>query len=98
MIGIAETNISSDQKDLYNIDEYNSFYSDKIPDKSKGTGVAIYVHDSFNSTFYSQASTNLPHIESLFVQVTKGKETINVVVMYRPPNTKFADFLVEAKN
>ena len=55
------------------------------------------MHDSFNCTFYSQASTNLPHIESIFVQVTKGKETINVGVMYRPPNTKFADFLVEAK-
>ena len=62
VIGIAETNINSDRKDLYKIDEYNSFYSDKIPDKSKGTGVAIYVHDSFNSTFYSQASTNLPQI------------------------------------
>ena len=97
VIGIAETNISSDQKYLYNIDEYNSFYSDKIPDKSKGTGVAIYVHNSFSSTFYSQVSTNLPHIERLFVQVTKGKETINVGVMYLPPNTKFADFLVEAK-
>ena len=45
VIGIAETNINSDQKDLYKIDEYNSFYSDKIPDKSKGTGVATYVHD-----------------------------------------------------
>ena len=92
VIGIAETNISSDQKDLYNINEYNSFYSDKIPDKSKGTGFAIYVHDSFNSTFYSQASINLPHIESLFVQITKGKETINVGVMYRQTCIYTSDF------
>ena len=65
VIGIAETNISSDQKDLYNIDEYNSFYSDKIPDKSKGTGVAIYVHQGqkeiaacAESRFFTLFATN----------------------------------------
>ena len=99
VIGIVETNVNSDQKELYKLDGYNSFYSDKILDKSTGTGVAVYVHESFNATYNPEASIILPHIESLFVEIKQGSnEKINVGIIYRPPNTKIADFLNEAKN
>ena len=50
VIGIAETNVNSDQKDLYKLDNYNSFYSNKLDGKKSGTGLAIYV--DIVHTFY----------------------------------------------
>ena len=67
VIGIAETNVNSDQKDLYRLDNYESFYSDKLDDKKSGTGIALYVHEKFNATKNIVASTTVPHLESLFL-------------------------------
>ena len=47
-IGLAETNVDSEHKDLYKLKNYNNFYTDRLPNKSSGTGIALYVHDSFS--------------------------------------------------
>ena len=98
VIGICETNINSDQKEMYILDDYNSFYSDKNPEKATGTGVAIYVNNSFNSKLIPDASVTHEHMESIFVELSDSKEKINVGVIYRPPNSKIKDFLEESKN
>ena len=101
VIGLVETNVNSDQKELYKLDGYISFYSDKILDKSTGTGVAVYIHESLNATYNSEASVTLPHIETVFVEIKQGSNSndkINVGIVYRPPNTKITDFINEAKN
>ena len=97
IIGICETNVNSDQKDLYCLQEHNSFYSDKLEGKKSGTGIALYVHEKFNAIKNIVASTTQPHLECIFLKVTKGKLNMNVGVVYRPPNSNFNDFLSELR-
>ncbi|MCP4490578.1 MAG: hypothetical protein GY820_25175, partial [Gammaproteobacteria bacterium] len=94
---IAETNINADQSKLYQLTNYNSFYSDKLSDKKSGTGVGLYLHRSFNATVNGEASITSPHLECLFLKVTKDTEQLNVGVLYRPPNSTFTDFMHEIK-
>ena len=49
LIGLTEKNVDSCHKDLYPLDGFKSYYSDKLPNKSTGTGVALYIHESFNA-------------------------------------------------
>ena len=65
VIGLAETNTDHQQASLYPIDNYNSFYSETLPGKSKGTGVALYVYSSFNATINKLLGIETPDIESL---------------------------------
>ena len=45
VIGIAETNITKCNKDLYKIsDNYTSINSSKIEGKSKGSGIGMFIH------------------------------------------------------
>ena len=98
IIGIAETNVNSDQKELFPLNEHNSFYSDKLDGKKSGTGLGLYIHEKFNTTKNTLASVTLPHLESLFLNVTKDKITVNVGVVYRPPSGSHQDFLNDLKN
>ena len=95
LIGIAETNIESCHKDMYCLDGYKSFYSDKLPGKDTGTGVAIYVHESFNSVVNEQLSSVSQHLETVFVIIGKGSKTINAGVVYRSPNSNCQEFLAD---
>ena len=95
VIGLAETNTEPAQSSLYPLEGYNSFYNDTMPDKTKGTGVALYVHNSFNATINKNACTVTHDIESLFLNVTKNETQINVGVIYRPPNGNAKEFLNE---
>ena len=42
-IALAETNVSQNKGDLYKLSNYSHFYNDKIPNKTKGTGVCLYI-------------------------------------------------------
>ena len=95
LIGLAETNADTQHKDLYKLDNYNSFYNERLPGKSSGTGVALYVHDLFSAKMIHDTCITYPHIETLFAEVKKGNTTINAGVLYRPPNSLFKDFLDE---
>ena len=57
--------------------------------------MALYIHESFNALIYEEVTTTLPHLETLFVKITKGNLTINAGVVYRPPNSCFQEFLLE---
>ena len=62
-IGLAETNVDAEHKDLYKLTNYNNFYADRLPNKSSGTGIALYVHDSFSVKVLHDACTPHPHID-----------------------------------
>ena len=47
IIGICETNIDSSHKDMYFIEGYDSCYQSKISEKSKGSGLGIYIKDTY---------------------------------------------------
>ena len=50
---------------------------------------------NLNVKVLHDACTTHPHIETIFVQVKKGNTTLNVGVLYRPPNSVFKDFIGE---
>ena len=92
IIGLAETNTDPEHACLFPLNNYRSFYNNCMEDKSKGTGVAIYVHESLNATVNEYASTTLPHLETIFLNIAKGGKFMNVGVVYRPPNGSFSEF------
>ena len=52
--------------------QFLHFYSDKLENKKSGTGIALYVHETFNAIKNIVASTTQPHLECIFLKVTKG--------------------------
>ena len=98
VIGLAETNTNPSLKSLYPITNYNSFYQETIVDKLKGTGVALYVHKSFNVTHNKPLSQTNLNIESLFLSISHGDTYINVGVIYRPPSGDANKFIDELHN
>ena len=94
-IALAETNTDPYLQNLYQIPEYNGFYQSTLQGKSKGTGVALYIHDQFNAEQLEEQSFCNPDIESLFLKLTcpSSSETITVGVVYRPPSGSVTAFL-----
>ena len=87
IIGIAETNVYKDESSsLYKIDNYKSFYGEKIQGKSKGTGTALYVHDAFNAVENEKFTLTTPNMESVFVTINNNGNEINIGTIYRSPN------------
>lgn len=95
VIGIAETNIDICHKNLYKIDNYNSEYNDKFFDKSKGSGVAMYVHSTLNFNRIEKFSHCTRNLESLFIKITNVESPLLVGVIYRPPSGELSEFLSE---
>ena len=97
VLGLAETNCTSDNKSLYNIPNFTSFYQDVLQvdgiNKKKGTGVALYVHSSLNAVLDTENSFINPHIETLFISITNTPKLINIGVVYRPPSGDTTLFL-----
>ena len=95
IIGIAETNIDSQHKNLYNLVQYNCEYHSKFLDKSKGSGIALYIHESLDYNRlekFCQCTTNL---ECLFVEITNTEQPLTVGVVYRPPSGDLSNFYNE---
>ena len=97
IIGLAETNIDPENKDLYFLDDYTSFYQDPYPCKNKGTGVALYIHNSLNATLESHLSHTSQNLETLFITFSYNSHPTTVGVVYRPPNGNFDEYLNELK-
>ena len=94
-IGIAETNIDSDLKDLYKIPGYNSEYNDKFPGKAKGSGVGLYIRDCFIHNRMDSLCICSPNLESVFVSITNMNSPLTIGVLYRPPGGTEIDALNE---
>ena len=65
VIGIAETNIDPIHKDLFMLDNYVSFYQDTQAGKSKGTGVALYIHYSLVASVNQNLSHTSQNLETI---------------------------------
>lgn len=86
IIALAETNTKAENCDLYPISGYSHFYGNKLPGKSKGSGVCLYVHNSLNAMINEQLSTTTKNLETLYVTVNQGEIKLNIGVLYRSPN------------
>ena len=90
-----QLNVDPMLKNLYPITNYNSFYQDTMTNKTKGTGVALYVHNSLNAVINHGLSQTTQDIESLFLTISNCDKPITIGVIYRPPSGNIANFLDE---
>ena len=98
VIGLAETNVSPELKNLYPIEGYRSFYQELKPRKSKGTGVALYIDNCLNTTVNKTFSSVSANLEVLFVDINLGDNNMqHIGVIYRPPSGNHNEFLNEFK-
>ena len=95
VIGLAETNVDPNNKDLYALDNYKSYYHDIDLDKKKGTGVALYVHDSLNATIVNELSCRTSNLESLFITTQINSIQTLIGVFYNPPSGNNYQFIIE---
>ena len=95
IIALAETNEGPEMKDLYKLTGYESFYQDTFCSKRKGTGVALYILESFNAVKNDELSQTTENLETLFVTIGSGRESTTVGVIYRPPSGNVEQALVE---
>ena len=94
VVGIAETNVGADESSVYNIEGYNCFYQDKHINKSKGSGVALYLTDSLNGVVNDELSWISNNLETLFITI-QHNEPVHVGVIYRPPSGNASEALTE---
>ena len=95
IIAIAETNIDEENGDLYKICNYSSEYNSKFPNKKKGSGLGMYIHENFQCNRIEKLCQCSPNLESLFVQITNTVEPLTVGVVYRPPSGNAKQFYLE---
>ena len=98
VIGLAETNIFECNKGLYEIPGYNSCYQSKNGFKHSGSGVALYIHNTYNFVVNQKISTVTDNLEAVFVNITNTEQPITVGTLYRPPNGNKAEFINEFNN
>ena len=87
-ICLAETNVDTDQGNLYHLPGYKPIIQSKIPGKKKGSGLAIYVNEKLvhsHCDVQSQCSKNL---ETLFIKITNLDKPMTLGVVYRPPSAE----------
>ena len=95
IIGLAETNTDSCNKDLHLINNYTSCYQNKNPSKHKGSGVAIYVHNDLSFVVNEKLHSRTANLESIFVDITNTSNPITVGTIYRPPSGNQTQFINE---
>ena len=95
VIAIAETNVDSELNKLYRIPNYEGFYQNTISGKSKGTGVALYVHRMFNVDILDSLGHCNADIESLFIKISSptSDTPLTIGVIYRPPSGNIKNFM-----
>ena len=96
-IGLAETNIDPKNCELFKIPNYHSEYQHKMI-KKKGSGVAMYIHESISFTRNNDFSVSNENIESLFITVNYEATPIHIGTVYRPPSgdiSKFNDAILK---
>ena len=84
VIGLAETNVSPYSSGPFNVPDYTSHYQNTREGKSTGTGVALYIHNSLNTTIVDEISECGPDIESLIIKTTNTDRPYYYGVVYRP--------------
>ena len=87
-LGLSETWLSSNSS-FYNLPNYNLLTCNR--EKSRGGGVALYVHSSLS---FCQINTiQIMHSESIFVETRINNKKIIIGVNYRQPNTSSHEYI-----
>ena len=73
---------------LYPINGYISEYFSKIFNKSKGSGLGMYIREDIQHTRMEQFCSCTPNLEYMFIEIcnSDNKKPKCVGVVYRPPS------------
>ena len=86
----------SSKRALYNNPGYESEYNSKITNKSKGSGLGIYINNDFQFTRIAKFCHCTENLESLFIEVTITDTPQVIGVIYRPPSVDVIKFYKES--
>ena len=86
IVALAETNVGPELSNLYQLPGYNSFYQNTISNKSKGTGVALYICETLSAMVNGSLSTITENLELLVISISSSGAPVTVGVVYRPPS------------
>ena len=88
ILAVAETNVNETDKNLYPINGYISEYNSKIFNKSKGSGLGMYIREDIQHTRMEQFCSCTPNVEYMFIEIcnSDNKKPKCVGVVYRPPS------------
>ena len=98
IIALAETNIGPELASVYQIPDYTPKYQETMSGKSKGSGVAVYIHNSLNATDNCELSQCTKNLETYFVTLSSDNNMPTTVgVLYIPPSGSIKEALDELK-
>ena len=95
ILTFAETNLDECNKNLFNIQGFQSVFQSKMVGKHKGSGLAIYLKETFVYTDLDTFNQCSPNLESLFISVNNTDNPVTIGVLYRPPSGNEKSFLYE---
>jgi hypothetical protein len=99
-IGISETWLNENNKDLFCLEGYQNPYQ-SYRSKQKGGGVLMYVKENINFKARTDLNFSNDLCESVFIEIGKEemRTTKNIIIglMYRIPNTNTISFNDELK-
>ena len=82
IITFAETNLDECNKNLFRIKGYQSIYQSNINGKNKGSGLAIYLKETFLFTVSEEHNQCSPNLETLFITLNNIETPIMIGVAY----------------
>jgi hypothetical protein len=90
---ISETWLSSSIDDaVLGLNSYLIYRNDR---SSKGGGVCIFLDKKYFCNFrITRLNVGLPHIESIFLQISNSNLSFTLGCIYRPPNTVITDDVI----
>ena len=90
IMAFCETRITNDTENLFPIPGYETIFNNR---NSRGGGLMLALSTSLNFNLIPECTFMLDCLESLFVKVKTGSQTIVIGVIYRPPTSSNILFL-----
>ena len=95
ILTLAETNLDECNKSLFELKGFQSVFQSKLVGKHKGSGLAIYLKETFLYTEVDTFNQCSPNLESLFISINNTHNPVTIGVLYRPPSGDEKSFLHE---
>ena len=85
---LAETNLEEEHGKLYDLPGYIPILQSKLPGKSKGSGLGIFLNDQFTYSPCITQNQCTKNLESFFIKINNLEKTVTIGVVYRPPSAE----------
>ena len=90
VIGISENWLTAENKELYNIHDYE--HISNIRPNRPGGGVSLFVASNIKYTELTEHYINNDNIECMFIEIEIDSSKRIIGIVYRPPNSSVDTF------